>query len=285
MRLAGVQRYHWARDVEEALSLLSAYQGKGIVVAGGVDLARSPRRDIQGLIDITGMGLSYVRREDGRLRIGATTTLSELLEHQKIGEYAAGVLLETLTQVACPAIRNMATLGGAVASAHPWADIPTVLLALGAEVRLRGEKEEKLLLEDLYRAEFRTLFRKNLVLEIVLPPWDGAFAFAKLTRNSGDIALLNCACGLGIEGGRIAWARVALGATPQRGSRLTWLEEALVGERPGDALWEKAEQEVRERAEVGDDRRASAAWRREVAGVIVRRALARAAKGATGDGR
>ncbi|MGB9861497.1 MAG: xanthine dehydrogenase family protein subunit M, partial [Candidatus Bipolaricaulaceae bacterium] len=61
MRLRGVRRYHWARDVDEALSLLSAYQGKGALLAGGVDLARSPRTDIEGLIDINGLGLSYIR--------------------------------------------------------------------------------------------------------------------------------------------------------------------------------------------------------------------------------
>ena len=102
MRLRGVQRYHWARDLDETLSLLSAYQGKGAILAGGVDLARSPRTDIEGLIDITGIGLSYVRKENG-LRVGATTTLTEILEHPFAQEYAGGILSETLRKVAYPA--------------------------------------------------------------------------------------------------------------------------------------------------------------------------------------
>ncbi len=277
MRLRGVRRYHWARDVDEALSLLSAYQGKGALLAGGVDLARSARTDIEGLIDINGLGLSYIRAENGGLRVGATTTLAEILGHPVAFEYAGGVVGETLRQVAYPAIRNMATLGGAVVSAHPWADIPTLLVALGASARWQGEKEERAELADLYAGEFRKIFQKAVLLEIVFPPCDGAFAFEKISRNAGDIALLNVCAGLGLREGRISWARVAVGARPERGERLLWLEEALVGEQPGEDLWRQVEEEVKAQIEVGSDRRASAEWRREVAGVLVRRALVRAA--------
>ncbi len=283
MRLRGVQRYHWARDLDEALSLLSAYQGKGAILAGGVDLARSPRTDIEGLIDITGIGLSYVRKENG-LRVGATTTLTEILEHPFAQEYAGGILSETLRKVAYPALRNVATLGGAAVSAHPWADIPTLLVALGAQARWQGSREEKAAVEDLYGREFRQIFRESVLLELFFPAWDGAFAFEKITRNAGDIALLNVCAGLGLKEGRIAWARVAVGARPMRGERLPWLEEALVGERPSEALWQKAEEEVKAKVEVGSDRRAEAWWRKEVAGVLVRRALVRAwEKAAAGE--
>ncbi|MFN3346323.1 MAG: FAD binding domain-containing protein [Candidatus Bipolaricaulaceae bacterium] len=279
VRLRGVKRYHWARDVDEALSLLSAYQGKGAILAGGVDLARSPRTDIEGLIDVTGTGLSYVRGDASGLRIGATTTLSALLEHPQAREYAGGVLAQALRVVAYPALRNMATLGGAVVSAHPWADVPTLLVALGAEVRYQGPSGEKrTTLEDLYHTNFRTTFRESVLLEVSLPAWDGAFAFEKVGRNAGDIALLNACAGLGIREGRIVWARVAVGARPARGERLPWLEDMLVGERPSESLWERVAQEVRARIEVEDDRRAAATWRREVAGVLVRRALAQAAR-------
>lgn len=275
VRLKGIRRFHWARDVEEALSLLAAYDGRGALLAGGVDLARSAR-DLEGLVDIMGIGLSYVQAGEGRLRIGATTTLTDLLVHPATKEYLGGILADVLHRVASPPLRNMATLGGAVVSAHPWADIPTALVALGAEARWRAEREERAQVEALYGQAFRGTFRRALVTEIVLPSWEGAFAFEKASRSRSDIALLNAVCGVGITNGTISWARVALGATPNRGARLPWLEEALVGERPGDKLWEKVRREVGARAEVGEDRRASAAWRRSVAGVLITRALARA---------
>lgn len=278
MRLRGARRFHWARDVDEALSLLSTYQGKAAILAGGVDLARSARTDIEGLIDITGIGLSYIQPEETGLRVGATTTLTEVLEHPLAKGYAAGVLVETLRHVAYPALRNMATLGGAAVSGHPWADIPTLLVALGAEARVQAAREQKEKMEDLYQKEFRKIFRESLLLDLVFPPWDGAFAFEKIGRNSGDIALINVCAGLGLSAGRIAWARVAVGARPDRGERLLWLEEALVGEAPTEDLWKKAEKEVAARLGVGTDRRASAEWRREVAGALVRRALSRAAR-------
>lgn len=277
MRLRGVSRFHWARDVDEALSLLRAYEGKGAILAGGVDLARSPRTDIEGLIDITGLGLSYMRSDSQGLRIGATTTLAEILTHPLAREYAGGVLIETLRQVAFPALRNMATIGGAAVSAHPWADIPTLLVALGAQARWQGEKEGKASVEELYKTSFRQIFREAVLLELIFPNTEGAFAFEKISRNAGDIALLNVCAGLGIREGKIAWARVAVGARPERGERLLWLEEGLQGETPSERLWKEVEGEVRARIEVGSDRRASGEWRKEVAGVLVRRALTRAA--------
>lgn len=278
MRLRGIRRFHGARDVEEALSLLAAYGGRGAFLAGGVDLARSARSDLEGLIDITRIGLSYVKAGHGGFRIGATTTLTDLLVHPAAKEYSGGILADVLCRVASPPLRNMATLGGAVASAHPWADIPTALVALGAEVRWQGEREERAQVEDVYGEAFRGTFRRVLLTEIALPSWEGAFAFEKASRSRSDIALLNACCGLGIGGGRIVWARVAIGATPDRGQRLPWIEEALVGEVPGKDLWQTARANVQDRIEVRDDRRASAAWRRSVAGVLVTRALARAAE-------
>ncbi|MCX7751071.1 MAG: FAD binding domain-containing protein, partial [Candidatus Bipolaricaulota bacterium] len=175
-------------------------------------------------------------------------------------------------------LRNMATLGGAVVSAHPWADIPTALVALGAEARWQDGQEGRAPLEELYRGEFRGLFRKSVLTEVRLPPWDGAFAYAKVGRSATDIALLNACCGLGLREGTIAWARVAVGARPERGERLPWAEEALVGRKPSPLLWNEVGALVAARIEVGDDRRASGTWRRQVAGVLVARALARAAE-------
>ncbi|GAB4307293.1 MAG: FAD binding domain-containing protein [Candidatus Bipolaricaulota bacterium] len=276
-----VRRFHFARDVEEALSLLAAYGSRGAVLAGGVDLLRSPRGDVEGLVDITRIGLSSVRETGGGVAIGATTTLSGVLESQAGHDYAGGILPEVLRAVASLPLRNMATLGGAVVSAHPWADIPTALVALGAEVRWQGEREGRSLVEELYRTPFRGLFRSAVVTEVRFPPWNGAFAYEKVGRTRYDIALLNACCGVGVEDGRIAWARVAVGARPTRGERLPWAEEALVGRVPGEPLWNEVRRLVEERIEVGEDRRASGEWRRTAAGVLVARAVARAARKAS----
>ncbi|MGY4707009.1 FAD binding domain-containing protein [Candidatus Bipolaricaulota sp. J31] len=280
-----LKRYHYARDVEEALSLLAAYEGRGAILAGGVDLARGLAPEIEGLIDITTAGLSGISRDGGGVVIGATATLEEIRRSREVRGYLGGFLSEVMGRVATLPLRNMATLGGAVVSAHPWADVPTALVALGAEVRWRTEERvEKAPIEELYRRPFRAIFRRSVLTEIRLPPWDGAFAFEKLSRNAGDIALINCACGLGLdEVGKIAWARVVVGATPYRATRLPGVEELLVGESPSSELWAAAARAAEREVRVGDDMRASAEWRRAVVPVIVRRALERAANAVMGD--
>jgi CO/xanthine dehydrogenase FAD-binding subunit len=278
MHRTGIRRFHLARDVEEALSLLSAYGGGGALLAGGVDLLRGPPGQVEGLIDITGIGLSQVGEARGGLAVGATTTLTEILKNPAASAYVGGILCEVLRQVAVPPLRNMATLGGALVSAHPWGDIPTALVALGAEVRWRGEREGKAPAEELYRGEFRGLFRSAVATEILFPPWNGAFAYEKTGRARYDIALLNSCCGVGIRDGVVAWARVTVGARPDRGERLPWAEQALVGQKPRESLWGEIQDLVQGQVEVGDDRRAGAVWRRHTAGVLVRRALVRAAE-------
>lgn len=286
MRLKGIKRFHYARDVDEALSLLSAYGGRGAILAGGLDLARSARTDLEGLIDISRIGLSYVVREDrGGLVIGATATLTEVLESRLAREYLNGFLVEVLRRVAVPSLRNQATFGGAVASAHPWADIPTALVALGAEVRWQDrEGRHSRLAEELWKEPFRGILRTAVITEVFLPLWEGTFAFERLTQSAYDVALLNCACGLGIAGNVITWARAVLGATPRRGKRLRWLEEFLVGKEPRPELWEEVKQMAPDKVEVETDRRASEDWRRKVAGPLLARTLARAAARATTPG-
>ncbi len=273
-----IKRYHYARDVEEALSLLAAYEGRGAVLAGGVDIARGLPREIEGLIDIATAGLSGISAADGGIAIGATTTLEEIRTSGTVRGYLGGFLAEVMEHVANWALRNTATLGGAVVSAHPWADIPTALVALGAEVRWRTEERpERAPIEELYGRPFRAIFRRAVLTEIRLPRWDGDFAFEKIARNAGDIALINCACGLGLDAeGKIAWARVAVGATPFRGTRLPGAEGILAGEKPNPDLFAEAGERAAAEAKIGDDIRASAEWRRRVTPVIVRRALERA---------
>ncbi len=216
--------------------------------------------------------------ESGGLSIGATTTLGELFDDAHVAAYAGGVLHETLATYSVPPLRNTATIGGAVVSAHPWADMPTVLVALGAELRWEDGAQHRAPLEDVYTGRFREVFRQAVLTEIRLPRWTGAFSFSKLTRSAADIAMINAACGLGVEEGRVTWARVAVGAAPARGYRLGWLEEALTGATPGDPLWTEVGAMASERLEASDDRRAEGAWRRKAAGPMIARALARAAE-------
>ncbi len=279
MRLQGVIRYHRARDTEEALSLLAGYEGAGHLVAGGVDVARFPRTDIEGLIDVTTCGLSGVEiSEQGELHIGATATLGELMESTHARGYGGGILPDVLREFSAPPLRNMATLGGAVVSAHPWADVPTLLVALGARLTWTDGSEHRALLEEVYGGPFRNTFQRAVLTRVELPPWRGGFAFCKLRRSAADVAMLNAACGVGLENGRVRWARLALGATPARGQRLPWLEEQLVGHRAQDELWQEAGREASRTLDSGSDRRAEAEWRAHAVGPLVARTLARAAQ-------
>ncbi len=186
-----------------------------------------------------------------------------------------------------PPIRNRATLGGNLCNASPAADTATPLVALGASVEVAdGDGERTLPLAELWAGPRQlALAPAAVVTAIVLPapPERSGNAFQRLTRSAMDIAVVNAAARVALDGdGKMADLRVALGAVGPTVLEVTSLADTLRGK----ALDDHALAEVRRRAEAAakpiDDVRASAAYRVDMAGVLALRAVREAAALARG---
>lgn len=247
-------RYERATDVEHALELLAEPDAKAI--AGGQSLIpvlklRIARPSL--VVDISRLELRGVAERDGELHIGPLTTWDELsnvdLPHglEAIPECARGI--------GDLQVRNLGTIGGSVVHADPASDMPAVLLALGARLRLRSpEGERELALADALVGPFLTaLAPQELVTDVVvpLPPPGSGSAYVSVDHPASGFALAGAAALVTPDGERAAMTGV--GATP-----------FVV---PDDGL---------SSVEIFGDRFASAEYRRELAGVLVERALAAA---------
>ncbi|HYB84686.1 MAG TPA: FAD binding domain-containing protein [archaeon] len=279
-------------NMKELLQFLDTPQSGVHLIANGTDLInRIQRKQVNPkvLVDLTGLHeLKYVRNQDGSIRIGALTTISELITSPLI-DSRYEVMREVASRFGGPSIINMATVGGNICSASSSEDLLPVLLVLKAEVQLRSiHMERTALVEDFVTGKRKTGLKANEILvETRFPELDtdSACSFEKVgMRNSLIIAFVNCAVYLRMEKGvvedvRIAFNRVS-GKIPQR-ARDT--ENRLKGEKLSEQSLTDATATLRGELKLSSDFRVSEEYRVDVASAIFKRALRRCVEKLSGE--
>jgi carbon-monoxide dehydrogenase medium subunit len=285
--------YHRPRSRAEALALIASHGGDAKPLAGGQSLipAMNFRLAMPAvLIDLNGIGdLAYIK-DAGDLRIGAMTR-HRAVERSEDVRRSAPLVHEAMPFIAHVAIRTRGTIGGSLAHADPAAELPAVMLALDARIRLESEKgSREVAASDFFTGLFSTAIESDeLVTEIVIPnPHAGSIApasgvrtgsaFTEFSRRHGDFALAGVAASVALDdGGRCASARIALFGVGDRPMLAASGATALVGQRPTpDALRAAADATAANDIDPTSDIHASSKYRRHLAGVLTRRTLERA---------
>ena len=216
------------------------------------------------------------------LRIGAMTTLSAL-EHSADVRKHAPVITRTLLTLSNVRVRNVATVGGALAHGDPHMDLPPVLMALGATLTVVGPKgERKLAVEDLFSGYYETVLEKNELIAEVHVPAQGhkKAAYMKVTTGSADDwPALGVAAVIDLDGPAIRSARIVASAATSKATRLKSAEAALIGHRIDDKVLAQAGEAAAKEAEFIADVRGSVPYKRELMKVYVRRAVRAAIDG------
>lgn len=284
-----IQGFYQPRSVPEAIRLLRTARGRGRFVAGGTDLVVQADRSSRVLVDVTQLGLDYIRRRGNGWVIGAATTMAALEHSPQIRALADGILSTAASTCGSVQIRHMATVGGNLANASPAADTAPPLLALEAVVVMAGPRgRRRVPLPEFFAGPGRTVLNGALLVEILIPAAPrrarAGWSFQKLGRVESDISVVNVAAGLGLDRGRrCEWARIALGAVAPTPMRARKAEGLLVGQVLTPDLIERAGDAVMLEVRPITDVRASAEYRREMSRVLVQRALRECAEQAMGQ--
>jgi len=273
--------------IEEAVSLLDPEDAAVRAIAGGTALtlmmkARlfAPERLIS-LRRLNGAMRGVHVDDDGALRIGAMTSLSEL-EYSPLVAISTPVIHRTLRTLSNVRIRNVATVGGHLAHGDPHMDLPPILATLGARVRAVSTRGERWIdIEDLFVGYYETaLSRDELIAELLIPaqPPGSRSWYAKHTALAADDwPAVGVAVWYRDDGGTIAESRVAVSAATEKPTRLRSAESVLAGSRVGEAFVRAADAAA-EQVEPLGDLRGSPEYKREMVRVHVRRALERASR-------
>lgn len=224
---------------------------------------------------------------DGSLSIGALTSLREL-ERSPLVAASTPAITRALRMLANVRIRNVATIGGHLAHGDPHMDLPPILLTMGARVRavsLRGERWIDM--SELFVGYYQTALAKDeLIAEVRIPaqPAGVCSAYAKCTALSADDwPAVGVAVWYRMEEASIGEARIAISAATERPIRAAAAEAALLGSPAQPAAFARAADAAAEEVQTLADIRGSAAYKREMVRVYVRRALQRALHSRSGE--
>ena len=278
--------------VEEALEALAQYGDEAKLIAGGTGLVNLMKQrlvqptyliglrrlaQLEGMNQIAEVGGTDVGRA---VRIGALST-HRAIEDSPLVHSHFPLLAETFRHVASIRIRTVATLGGTLAHADPNQDPPPSLIALDARVWVRSSQGEREVgIDDFFVDYYETVLEPDeLVSAVIVPqqPANSGASFLKfLPQTHDDYATVAVAARVTLDGDQITEARIALGAAAATPFRATAVEDALRGQLATAAVIQDAAALVAEAVDPTDDCRGSADYKRDMAVVFVRRAIAQA---------
>jgi carbon-monoxide dehydrogenase medium subunit len=285
-------RYVAAESLAAALALKAEHGDDARFLAGGQSLVPAMNFRLAQpavVVDINPLAeLDFVRAAgDGAVRIGALTR-NRTLERDPLVAARQPLIREAVPHVAHPQIRNRGTLGGNLAHADPASELPAVLLALDARLRVQSARGERwIAAREFFRGVFTTALRADeLLAEIELPglPPRAGTCFMEVARRRGDYAMMGVAAIVALDAdGRCTHARLAYcnaGDTPVGAGAAQALVGGAIGGSEIDAVAAAAQRELDPPGNV----HASKAFQRHLAGVLTRRAL-QAAVNRAGAGR
>lgn len=263
------------QSLSEAIRLLGSDEGAVRPLSGGTALMLMMKAGVlkpTRLVSLRRLGLDAIEvGEKGDLRIGAMATLGTL-ERSGAVKNALPVLTRTLRTLANVRVRNVATVGGALAHADPHMDLPPLLFALGASVVVAGpDGERRLAVERLYAGYLENTLKRNELIVRVEVPSIGTQRTAYLkctTRSADDWPALGMAVVLDREE-----ARLVLSAATDKPTRLMAAEKILKGKLDDPQAVKRAAEAAAEEVQIEGDLHGSAAYKKQLIRVYLARAI------------
>jgi aerobic carbon-monoxide dehydrogenase medium subunit len=285
----GPFEYERATSVEGAIATLGRVGAGARVIAGGHSLLPMMKLRLASpeyLVDINDLDeLDFIREEGDELVIGALTRHAELLENERLAT-AFPMFRDAERVIADPVVRNRGTIGGSLCQADAAEDLSAVCVAGHAHVVIRGASGDRSIpMSEFHLGPWMTVVRDGeMATEIRLPVKPGAgSAHVKVERRAGDWAIAAASVAVWMEAGRITDAGIGLSAVGPMTIHLARAEELLTGATPSEDLFEQVAAIASEDCAPIPDTRGPVDYKRHLAGVLTKRALARAIARAEGQ--
>jgi carbon-monoxide dehydrogenase medium subunit len=274
--------YERAISVDGAIASLERLGSEARVIAGGHSLLPMMKLRLanpEHLIDINDLTeLSYIREQEGEIRIGAMTRHVDLLRSDLLAQHFP-VFRDAENVIADPVVRNRGTIGGSLCQADAAEDLSAVCAAAKASVVIRGSGGERVVsMDGFHVGPFTTAVgAAEILTEVRLPVRpDGGSAHEKVERRAGDWAIAAASAAVWMQDGTIGDAGIALSAVGLTTIHVTRAEELLRGKAPSDELFAEAGAIASEDCSPASDGRGPVDYKRHLAGVLTQRALRRA---------
>ena len=270
--------YSRATSVDDALAKLRAANGDAKLLAGGhslIPVMKFRLSEPKTLIDIFRIPeLSGIRNKDGQIEIGAGTVHHEVATSALL-QRECPMIAEAAASIGDPQVRNRGTLGGSLAHADPSADYPAVMVALDADIHVRGLNGSRIVkARDFFRGLFTVdLATDEIIVAVQFSPVKSG-AYAKLYQRASHFAIVGVAAALEVKNGTITSARIGVTGASSHATRLVDVETALTGTPASPASIEAATRTGGANLEdINSDIHASHEYRRAMIPVFTERAI------------
>jgi carbon-monoxide dehydrogenase medium subunit len=226
------------------------------------------------LIDVARIpGLSGIKEKDGRIEIGAATTHTEVASSALLKQVCP-VVADTAIEIGDPQVRNRGTLGGSLAHADPAADYPATMLAVDAEIHIKGPNGwRKVKASDFFQGLFTVDLQPDEIIAGVQFAPVKAAAYAKLHQRASHFAIVGVAAAVEVKGAVFQSARIGITGASTHATRLSAVEQALAGKPATKETIATASAAASVDDDVNSDIHASDEYRRAMMKVFTRRAL------------
>jgi carbon-monoxide dehydrogenase medium subunit len=279
--IPGSFAYHRPKSAQEAVALLAQLGDEARPLAGGHSLIPMMKLRLAKpthLVDLGRIGdLKFIKDEGGVIAIGAMTTQHEMIGSDRLTK-AIPILREAALMIADPQVRYQGTLGGNVANGDPGNDMPALMQCLDAAYHLLGKGgERKVKARDFYQGAYFTSLEPGEILTAVripVPATGHGYAYEKLKRKVGDYATAAAAVLITMQGGTCKSASIGLTNLSETPLYAADAAAALVGSDLGRAALDKAVTAAEAQVAPASDGRGPGEYRRKMAGVMLRRAVA-----------
>ena len=274
--------YSRATSVDDALAKLRAANGDAKLLAGGhslIPVMKFRLSEPKMLIDIGRIPeLSGIRKKGDKIEIGAGTVHHEVATSPLL-QQACPMIADTAATIGDPQVRNRGTLGGSIAHADPSADYPAALLALDAEIHVKGHNGSRVIrARDFFQGLFTVDLNDEIIVAVQFAPVKAA-AYAKLYQRASHFAIVGVAAALEVGKGVITSARIGVTGASSHATRLPDVEEALTGKAPSEKTIATAVRTAGAALEdLNSDIHASKEYRRAMIPVFAERAITAALK-------
>lgn len=251
-----IKEYLKPRSMREAYELYS----KGAVILGGGAFLNLGEKEIERAIDISALGLDYIKEDDQQIEIGAMTTLREIEISPVVNKSFSGVLSKAAASIMGVQVRNIATIGGSIYGKYGFSDLLTVLLALDAQIELYISGSMSL--QSFLEREIE----KDIIMRISIKKNVSKAAFACTRKTDTDFSMVNAAAAI-VDG----HLRLSVGARPGRAKlvkgAMSFFRPAAYGIEAAETLAVLTAEEL----EFGSDVRASDEYRKELCKTLIKR--------------
>jgi xanthine dehydrogenase iron-sulfur cluster and FAD-binding subunit A len=278
--------YYQPTTLKKAFSLMKKCKGRAQYIAGGTDvLVRIKQKAIQpdALISLSGIEALKNISHNGGLSLGSMLPFKDV-EKDAVIARAYPALARAISVLANPQVRNVATMGGNLSNAAPSADCAPPLMVMEATLKLQGPGgEREVPIDEFFTGPGENCMEAEEILtQIRVPEMANStgMAFLKVGRLAQDIAVVNAAALLVMDGKKCRECRLAVGAVAPVPLRLKNVEKLMEGEEIGAELLDRVSETVEQEVSPITDVRSTEEYRRIMSGVLIKRVILQALRNA-----